>query len=105
MTRMFWVFVSCMFLFACGGGGNAPNNKVTAAEAGSDQSVIAGSTVQLDGSKSTGADGSLITYQWSIISKPAGSVATITVKRQGYFPVPAPSLFSSLAINGFPVSS
>jgi len=27
------------------------------------------------------------------------------VKRQGYFPVPAPSLFSSLAINGFPVSS
>ena len=28
-----------------------------------------------------------------------------TVKRQVYFPVPAPSLFSSLAINGLPVSS
>jgi len=27
------------------------------------------------------------------------------VKRQGYFPVPAPSLFASLAINGLPVSS
>ena len=27
------------------------------------------------------------------------------VKRQVYFPVPAPSLFSSLAINGLPVSS
>jgi integrase len=32
-------------------------------------------------------------------------VIPIHVKRQRYFPVPAPSLFSSLAINGFPVSS
>ena len=33
-----------------------------------------------------------------------GIISAVTVKRQGYFPVPAPSLFTSLAINGLPVS-
>jgi hypothetical protein len=64
-------------LFGCGGGGNAPNNSVTAAKAGTAQNVVAGSVVALDGSQSTGADGSLITYQWSMVSKPAGSSVTI----------------------------
>jgi hypothetical protein len=32
------------------------------------------------------------------------SFCRLSVKRQVYFPVPAPSLFSSLAINGLPVS-
>ena len=32
-------------------------------------------------------------------------VTALNVKRQVYFPVPAPSLFSSSAINGLPVSS
>jgi len=34
--------------------------------------------VTLDGSKSTGANGNLITYQWSIASGPAGSKATLS---------------------------
>jgi hypothetical protein len=35
-----------------------------------------------------------------------GTISVVfSVKRQVYFPVPAPSLFSSLAINGLPVSS
>ncbi len=33
-----------------------------------------------------------------------GNFIKLRVKRQGYFPVPAPSLFASLAINGLPVS-
>ena len=67
------------YVVGCGGGGsgNAPNNKITAAEAGPDQNVVAGSIVTLDGSQSTGADGSLITYQWSIVSQPVESVAAI----------------------------
>jgi hypothetical protein len=64
--------------YGCGGGGgdNAPST--TTANAGPDQSVVAGSVVTLDGSQSTGANGSLITYQWSMVSNPAGSTATLS---------------------------
>jgi hypothetical protein len=67
-------------LLGCGGGGgdNGPNGNVTAANAGPDQSVVVGSVVTLDGSKSTGANGSLITYQWSMFSRPAGSGAALS---------------------------
>ncbi len=44
-------------------------NKVPVANAGADQSVNEGSTVQLDGSGSTDADGNPLTYQWTA---PAG---------------------------------
>jgi hypothetical protein len=78
---MMGLFVAVLFGMAgCGGGGssnNAPNNKTTAANAGPAQSVVAGSPVTLNGSQSTGADGSLITYQWSMTTKPAGSASTI----------------------------
>ncbi|MFZ2949155.1 MAG: PKD domain-containing protein [Desulfuromonadaceae bacterium] len=72
-------FVAVVFgMTGCGGsGGNAPNNKVTAAEAGPAQNVVAGSFVTLNGSQSTGADGSLISYRWSMVTKPVGSAATI----------------------------
>ena len=78
---MMGLFMAVVFGMAgCGGGGssnNAPNNKTTAANAGPVQNVVAGSLVTLNGSQSTGADGSLITYQWSMITKPVGSAATI----------------------------
>jgi lysophospholipase L1-like esterase len=66
------------FMAGCGGGGNAANNNITAADAGPNQNVVAGSLVAMDGSKSTGADGSLITYQWSMVSKPLGSAAALS---------------------------
>ena len=53
------------------------NNQVIVAKAGLVQNVIAGNIVSLDGSESTDADNSFITYQWSIVSKPAVSVADI----------------------------
>ena len=48
------------------------------ADAGADQSVMAGDTVSLDGSGSTDTNGDLLTYSWSFVSKPAGSLAEFT---------------------------
>ena len=49
------------------------------ADAGHDQTITAvGTLVQLNGSQSYDAAGLPITYQWSFVSKPAGSSATLT---------------------------
>lgn len=55
------------------GGNTAP-----VANAGPDQSVQVGATVMLNGSSSTDADRSLLTYDWSFVSMPAGSSATLS---------------------------
>jgi hypothetical protein len=47
------------------------------ANAGPDQTVTMGSTVQLNGAGATDVDGDPLTYAWSFVSKPAGSVATL----------------------------
>ena len=47
------------------------------ASAGPDQTVFVGDTVQLDGSASSDADGDPFTYEWSVATRPAGSVAEI----------------------------
>ncbi len=47
------------------------------ANAGSEQSVISGSKVTLDGSSSSDANLNKLTYRWNIKSKPATSIATI----------------------------
>jgi len=56
--------------------GTAANDPVIVAKAGLSQTVIAGSSVSLDGSQSIGDSGSL-TYHWSMASKPFGSAAII----------------------------
>lgn len=53
-------------------------NSPPVANAGPDQTVIPGSTVQLDGSQSMDADGDTLTYQWSLTSVPAGSAAMLS---------------------------
>jgi len=55
------------------GGNTAP-----VANAGLDQSVQMGATVMLNGSSSTDADRSSLTYDWSFVSMPAGSAATVS---------------------------
>jgi hypothetical protein len=47
------------------------------ADAGPDQAVFVGDGVTLDGSGSGDADGDVLTYQWSLSSRPAGSLATL----------------------------
>ena len=55
------------------GGNTAP-----VANAGPDQSVQVGATVMLNGSGSTDADRNQLTYDWSLISTPSGSAATLS---------------------------
>jgi len=53
-------------------------NTAPVADAGPDQSVALGSLVRLDGSASNDADGQLITYEWALLSMPAGSTAVLS---------------------------
>lgn len=53
-------------------------NMVPVANAGLDQTVSAGSTVQLDGSGSKDPDGNALRYQWALTVKPTGSKATLS---------------------------
>ncbi|HXZ78760.1 MAG TPA: choice-of-anchor D domain-containing protein [Terriglobales bacterium] len=48
------------------------------AGAGPNEPVNVGSVVRLDGSRSTDASGNSLSYQWTFISTPAGSAATLS---------------------------
>jgi len=60
-----------------GGANNCANNPPTA-NAGPDQTVQTGDTVQLDGSGSSDPDSDPLSYSWSFVSKPAGSAAVFS---------------------------
>lgn len=53
------------------------NNTKPAADAGGNQSVVAGSVVELNGAGSTDANGDALTCIWSFVSRPAGSSAVL----------------------------
>ena len=48
------------------------------ASAGADQSVTAGTTIQLSGAGSSDPDDDLLTYAWNFVSRPVGSAATLS---------------------------
>ncbi len=58
---------------------DATVNHAPIANAGSPQTVSAGSPATLNGSASSDPDGDVITYQWTLVSKPQGSVSEIDV--------------------------
>lgn len=60
------------------GGGNGTGNRAPVANAGSAQNVKSGTLVTLNGSDSTDADGNLLTYRWSFVSKPDDSSAVLS---------------------------
>lgn len=56
----------------------ATQNSAPMANAGADQNVTTGTLVPLDGSASSDADGDLLSFTWSFVSKPDGSQATLS---------------------------
>lgn len=58
--------------------GAAAGNRAPVADAGTDQTVRIGETALLDGSGSTDADGDLLTFSWTLLSRPTGSSAVIS---------------------------
>ena len=53
-------------------------NSAPVANAGPNQTVPLGSSVTLNGSGSSDVDGDPLTYQWSLITRPGGSAATLS---------------------------
>jgi len=52
-------------------------NEVPVADAGPDQTVSVGDTVQLDGNASYDPEGGTLGYQWALTSQPTGSTASL----------------------------
>ncbi|CAN5612017.1 hypothetical protein BH11PSE7_BH11PSE7_18350 [soil metagenome] len=65
---------AALLVAGCGDG----ENNAPVASAGVAQNVKTGTTVTLDASASTDFEGDKLTYAWTLVSKPAGSTATIT---------------------------
>lgn len=57
-------------------------NSRPVADAGADQAVFAGQTVTLDGGRSRDADGDELSYRWSLITLPEGSLSVLENAQQ-----------------------
>jgi hypothetical protein len=57
---------------------SSSSNIAPVASAGVAQSVLLGSTVTLDGTSSNDANGDQISYLWTVVSKPSGSIASLS---------------------------
>jgi len=80
--KNFLTVSALVVLTACGGGGGgelpeSSANDTPNANPGGLQNTVTGTTVTLDGSGSSDANGDALTYSWTIVSKPAGSAASL----------------------------
>ncbi|MCG2586154.1 PKD domain-containing protein [Massilia sp. TS11] len=76
-TSGFCLVLVSLLLAACGGG-MARKNNPPVASAGSDQTVLAGAVVTMDGSASSDPDGDALTFSWVLASKPDLSAAVLS---------------------------
>ncbi len=82
-THVVYLVIAFLALSACSGGNSAsdpttPDQKQRLhADAGPDQSLSVGTFVTLNGSKSTNANQTGLTYKWTLV-KPTGSNATLS---------------------------
>jgi len=84
------------------------DNSAPVANAGPDQSVFVNDLVTLDGSASSDVDNNLLTYSWSMSSKPVGSTAVLssTTAVSPTFTVDLPGTYvAQLIVNDGTVSS
>ena len=78
VSRKFVVFcILFLSMVGCQGGDNDDGNNEPQVNAGADQEVEVGVTVQLDGAGSRDPDGDALTYNWTLTA-PAGSVASLS---------------------------
>lgn len=77
------VLVLGLLVSACGGGGggNPPLNMAPVANAGADRSVAEGLEATLDGSQSSDADGSIVSYAWTQTEGPAVTLLDASAAR------------------------
>jgi hypothetical protein len=100
-------------LSACGGSKEEAispvnDNIAPIADAGTDQNLVTGTQVTLNGSESWDADGDVLTYAWTLNNKPAGSVTTISgaTSAQAAFVVDLDGTYNaSLVVNDGSVDS
>ena len=78
------------------------------ADAGPDQTGQVGNTITLDGSGSSDIDGNLLTYDWALITRPAGSTALLNdpgAVKPTFFLDKAGAYVGSLVVNDGTVNS
>lgn len=123
LIKCFWAVPLVLALSACGGGGSDCNllggafcntsesavNKAPVAIAGPDQNVLLSTAlVRLDGSASIDMNGDPLTYQWSLVAKPTGSVFTFaepTSVRPSFVPDKLGAYVLSLVVSDGKLSS
>ena len=75
------ILIMSWSLFGCGGGDatTTSSNTLPVAKAGANLSVAVGAVVTLDGDESSAPDGENLSYSWTIVESPVGSITNLSL--------------------------